>query len=260
MLRIENYFARIGWTGGRERSREALWKLHFLHATRIPFENLDIQLNVPVSLALEALQRKLVDNLRGGYCFEQNTLFGAVLEELGFSFIACEARVRMGRPGLNPRTHMLLVVETDEGRCICDVGFGGEGLLHPVFLDGRISEQFLWTYRVVTEGPQHVLQSKRQSDWMDLYAFLPQPCAPVDFEVANWFTSTHPESRFVQILTAQLPTPEARHILRNRTYVIQRGSSEDTREIGSLDELLTILKLVFQLEMPSDTRFRNPVF
>ena len=254
------YLQRINWNGSAKPDLETLRNLHLQHATHIPFENLDIQLGKTISLDLESLERKMIQNKRGGYCFEQNTLFQAMLMKIGFDVIACEARVRMGRSIVAPRTHMLLIVTLNDGRYLADVGFGGDGLLLPVPMDGNEHTQFLWKYRVVEEGSMMVLQTFRQRGWMDLYAFVPQAREPIDFVVANWFTSTYPESRFVQTLTVQQPTPEARFILRNKLFVIERGGLEETRELKSREELIHTLDNIFGLPFPIDSPFRNPTF
>jgi N-hydroxyarylamine O-acetyltransferase len=239
---------------------KTLRQLHFLHATQIPFENIDILLGRPISLKLEDLHRKIVDQRRGGYCFEQNTLFYEVLREIGFDVIRCEARVRFGIPVMTPRTHMTLLVRLGEGQYLCDVGFGGEGLFYPVELSKTIQKQFHWDYRLETEGNVQVLQSLRKDGWFDFYAFVPEERPAIDFEVANWYTSTHPESRFVQTLTAQLPTPQARHILRNKTYVIQTSEGEQSHELQSRKELFELLAGIFRLPFPPDTTFNIPLF
>jgi N-hydroxyarylamine O-acetyltransferase len=256
---LASYLQRIDIKGPLTPDLKSLKLLHQSHATRIPFENLDIQLGKPISLDLDDLQRKMIHNKRGGYCFEQNTLMQSVLKEIGYDVIACEARVRMGRTISAPRTHMLLIVNLEEGRYLVDVGFGGDGLLLPVSLDGREETQFLWTYRIIREGDLHVLQVLRPEGWLDLYAFLPEFRYPVDFQVANWYTSTHPESRFVLTLTVQLPTPEARYILRNQWFVTERGGKEEARELVDRTEFLHVLDKIFGLSFPDDTRFRNPI-
>ena len=254
-LDLAAYLARIGFGGDPEPRLDALFALHFAHATTIPFENLDIQMGLPIRLDLASLQDKLVRRRRGGYCFEQNTLFLAVLKTVGFEAIPCEARVRLGAPELLPRTHMLLLVRMDEGYWLCDVGFGGEGLLWPVPLDGDVHGQFNNAYRVVPEGHLQVLQSRHGEGWVDLYAFQAEPQFPVDFEVANHFTSTHPESRFVKTLTAQLPGPEVRRILRNRAYAELRGEAVEGRELAP-DELIPTLREAFGIEVPEGARFQ----
>ena len=259
-MNIEAYLKRIDWTGPARADFETLNRLHQQHATRIPFENLDIQLGKPILLDLPSLERKMIQDRRGGYCFEQNTLFQNVLNEIGFNVIACEARVRMGRAIISPRTHMMLIVTLPEGRFLADVGFGGDGLLLPVSVDGSVCDQFLWKYRVVKEEGALLLQTLKKQNWFDLYTFAPEPRYPPDFEVANWYTSTHPESRFVLTLTAQRPTPEARYILRNKLLVIENGKEEISRELQSNEELLTVLDQMFDLKFPENTSFRAMQF
>ena len=76
-LDLDAYLERIGYRGPVEPTRGVLDELHLGHVTRIPFENLDILLGLPIRLDLESLQRKLVQGRRGGYCFEHNTVFAA---------------------------------------------------------------------------------------------------------------------------------------------------------------------------------------
>src|SRR4029434_8767102 len=95
--------------------------------------NLDILLGRPIKLDVESLERKLIDGRRGGYCFEQNLLFSAVLEQLGFKVTRLMARVRYRTTALLPRTHMAVLVDLADGKkWIADVGFGADGLLLPV--------------------------------------------------------------------------------------------------------------------------------
>jgi N-hydroxyarylamine O-acetyltransferase len=253
-LDLDAYLQRIGLGAPAGPALAQLFDLHLAHARTIPFENLDIQMGLPIRLDLVSLQAKLVHRRRGGYCFEQNTLFLAVLKTFGYDAMACEARVRLGATELLPRTHMLLLVQVEGAVWLCDVGFGGEGLLHPVRVDGAAHGQFLNTYRVVPEGPLQVLQSLRLGEWTDLYAFQPEPRFPIDFEMANHYTSTHPDSRFRATLTAQLPGPELRRILRNRAYAELRGDQATGWEL-SPEEVIQTLRDVFGLDLPPEARF-----
>jgi len=254
-LDLPAYLRRIGYAGDLSPSRAVLDALHRAHVTSIPFENLDILLGVPIRLDLPSLQAKLVSGRRGGYCFEQNALFASALERVGFKVTRLAARVRYRTDRVLPRTHMALRVDLDGARLLADVGFGADGLLLPVPLDGAESRQFAWTYRVVDEDGAQLLQSRRDKHWEALYAFTHEPQLPVDYEVANHYTSTHPASRFTQILTAQAIAPDVRRILRDRDYVEDRGASSTTREIKSDDELVAVLAQAFALEFPPGTRF-----
>ena len=255
-LDLAAYLRRIGYAGELSPTRSTLDALHLAHATAIPFENLDILLGVPIKLDLASLQAKLVANGRGGYCFEQNALFAAVLERLGFAVTRLAARVRLGTDRVLPRTHMTLRVDVGGAPLLADVGFGGDGLLLPVPLDGRAMEQSAWTYRVRNESRLWLLQSRRDDQWQSLYAFTDEPQLPVDYEVANHYTSTHPASRFTQVLTAQRIAPDARYILRDREYVEDRGAVGSTRTLGDDDEVVSVLGDVFGLSFPAGTRFR----
>ena len=255
-LDLEAYLGRIGYSGRLQPVPAVLEAIHLAHATHIPFENLDILLKRPIRLDLASLQAKLVTGGRGGYCFEQNLLFSAVLQRLGFSVTQLAARVLYRSRRKLPRTHILLRVDVDGATWLADVGFGLEGLLLPVpFGSGREARQFAWTYRAVEADGEWILQSLRNDSWMNLYSFTLEPCLAVDFEPANHYTATHPDSRFVRTLTVQLPTPEVRYLLRNRELVLDRGGTVTRRVLADDDELLAVLAEVFGLSFPAGTRF-----
>lgn len=258
MLDVPAYLERIAYRGTLAPDYATLEALHLAHATHIPFENLDILLDRPILLDLGSLQSKLVDARRGGYCYEHNTLFASVLREIGFSVTPLAARVRHRQTTLLPRTHMCLWVRIDDADWIVDVGFGGEGLLLPVPMTEQPTQQYLWTYRVIEESPGlRVLQSARDDTWTDLYAFSMEPQEHVDFEVANYYVSTHPRSIFVRTLTVQLPSPERRQILRDRELIVEMADSIETNVINSEEALLEVLREDFGLQFATDTRFKN---
>jgi N-hydroxyarylamine O-acetyltransferase len=259
-LDLDAYLARIGYDGAREPTHSVLDALHVAHRTRIAFENLDIFLGRPIRLDLESLQAKLVHGKRGGYCYEQNTLFAAALERLGFRVTRLAARVRRGTTRFLPRTHMLLRVDVDDALWLADVGFGGDGPLLSVPLNvGQEVRQYAWSYRVIREADLWVLQSSLDGNWQDLYAFTLEPQHDVDFEVVSYYVSTHPASRFVQTLTAQLATPQARYILANRELTVVRGEVTDVRTVEGGEGLLHVLAETFALQFPAGTRFHSPV-
>ena len=255
-LDLSAYLARIGYAGPIEATRDALFDLHRAHASTIPFENLDIQMGLPIRIDLDSVQAKLVDRRRGGYCFEQNTLLRAALEAFGFAPVRREARVRFGAPVTLPRTHGVHTLACEGREWLVDVGFGGEGVLEPIPTDGTEVAQFGLRYRVAEEGPRRVLQRLKPEGWFDLYAIEPEPVHPIDWEMGNHFTSTFPESRFVLTLTAQRPTPDARHSLRGATYTCLRDGVETTRELATHAELMALLRDTFGIDLPEDRRFR----
>ncbi len=256
---LEAYLARIGYAGPRQPTLDTLRAIHLSHVRSIPFENLDIQLGRPIRLDVESVQRKLVQDRRGGYCFEQNHLLLYALRAIGFDVTPLAARVLMGVAEPTPRTHMLLLVNLHDERWIADVGFGGDGLLWPIPLAAdRAVDVFGWTYRLMTSsGGAWLLQLDRPEGWFDLYVFTDEATPFVDYVLGNHFTSTHPESGFVRTVTAQRATPEVRLALRNRTLYEQRPGRETVvRELADDEEVLRVLAERFGLRFPAGTRFR----
>jgi len=257
-LDLKAYLRRIGYEGPQEPTLAVLEAIHLAHATHIPFESVDVLLGRPIRLDLAGLQAKLVAGRRGGYCFEQNLLLAAVLRELGFDVKQLAARVRHRGDKPLPRTHMLLMVRIGGADHIADVGFGGEGLLLPVpFRTAAECRHYAWTYRLVEEHRgQWLLQSLRGAEWGNLYSFTLEPQTRADHEMANHYTATHPDSPFVRALIVQLPTPAARHALRDRELTVDRGGGRiERRALAGDDEGLQVLDSVFGLTFPAGTRF-----
>jgi N-hydroxyarylamine O-acetyltransferase len=255
-LDLRAYASRIEYAGDFAPTLETLRALHLAHATHIPFENLDILLGRTIRLDLESVCAKLIDGRRGGYCFEQNALFAAVLEMAGFRVRRLAARVRSGATGVRPRLHMLLGVEAEGELWLADVGFGADGLLHPLPLRaGDAVPQFAWAYRIAAEGDLLVLQSQRPEGWLDLYSFTLEEQHPIDYEVSNHFTSTHPTSIFGKMLLVQAPGPERRLMLMNRRLIERRTDGTSERLVGGDEELLHVLAGCFGLHFPAGTRF-----
>ena len=205
MFDLDAYLDRVGLRGP-----PGLAELHRAHVMAIPFENLDPRRGVPISLEPDDLQRKLVADRRGGYCFEQNLLLKEALEALGAEVQLFLARVRAGGgPGPRPRTHLVLGVQSGGARWHADVGFGHGTLLEPIpFGPSGEHDQSGWRYRVAQDGPELVLQQLGHTgEWVDLYGFVPEPVPLVDVVTSNWYACTFPRSPFVTglIVSAQRP-------------------------------------------------------
>jgi N-hydroxyarylamine O-acetyltransferase len=242
VLDLEAYAERIG-----VRGRPELAEMHRAHVISIPFENLDPHRGVPISLEPEALERKLVTERRGGYCFEHNLLFKSALEALGAEVDLLLARVRVGAPpgAVRPRTHLVLRVRADGEVWHADVGFGSGTLLEPIpFGPGQVYEQSGWRVRVVHDGPELVLQTFDDTGWVDLYGFAPEPVPLVDLEPSNWFTCTHPRSPFVTGLIVTAHRRDGTWLSlsdRNELSLVHQtpsGSSASPVELESVPRLL----------------------
>ena len=255
-LDLEAYLQRIGYSGGLDPTIETLTALHRAHALSIPFENLDILLGRPIRLDLASLQAKLVHDRRGGYCFEQNALFAAVLEHLGFAVTGLAARVSMGEERTTPRTHMVLAVDIGETRWLADVGFGGDTLLDPIsFDDDAPVQQGAWAFRLADDGDLRILWGLRADGWLDLYSFTLEPQLPVDYEVANHYTSTWPRSPFVTKIIAQRSGLDERWMLIEDELRVERPNGTERWTVVSHAERLSILADRFELIFPPGTHF-----
>ncbi|MFF5720410.1 arylamine N-acetyltransferase [Streptomyces buecherae] len=225
--------------------------LHRAHVAAIPFENLEIVLGRPILLDIEALQAKLVRQRRGGYCYEQNLLFAAALERLGFSVTGLGARVRMGSDKLTAETHMLLRVSIDGDDWIADVGFGGEGLLEPLpWVAGGQHRQGDWTFGLASEAEGvWSLRSLHPDGWFDLYAFTSEQRHPIDYEVRNYYISTHERSPFVSRPVVQRTDPGVRHrLVGARLSLARPDGTTDEREVAP-QELIEVLLSEFGVEL-----------
>jgi N-hydroxyarylamine O-acetyltransferase len=259
---LDAYLARIGITPSPRADLDALRALMWAHVTTVPFENLDILLGEPIRIDLPSVIAKLVTRRRGGYCFEQNALFAAVLRTLGFGVTTLAARVRIGATVPTPRSHMMLAVDVPgAGRWLADVGFGGQCITAPMPLEPGELQMHHDRYRLVeTDAPRGLMLQMVGSDgaWVDEYVFTFEPQLPVDYEVSNWYTSTNPGSHFTRGPTVALTTQAGRLTYRGGEYVRRGGGDILEKEaITDGERLLAVLAGEFGLTFPPGTRFRG---
>ncbi|MFF8277033.1 arylamine N-acetyltransferase [Streptomyces lateritius] len=253
-LDLDAYLERVGYDGELAPTVRTLTALHRAHVRAIPFENLDVALGRVVSLDVKSLQSKLVRSRRGGYCYEQNSLFAAVLERLGFQVAGRGARNRTRGDVLLPVTHALLIVTVDGRPWLADTGFGQQGPLEPVPLrEGVRVEQGGWTFGIGVEDEGiHVLRSLRPEGWKDLYAFSPQTLCPGDFTVMNHYSSSHPRSSFVGKVVAQQPGAGVRRaLIRDLLTTVRADGTVEERTVGP-GELIQTLSEVFGIELDAE--------
>lgn len=251
---IDAYCARIGYSGAHEPSLAVLQALVAAHTAAIPFENLDVLLKRPIRLDRPSLYAKLVRERRGGYCFEHNLLLLDVLSRFGFRAVGLAARVQWGRaPGtIGSRTHMLLRVDLSDGPYLADVGFGGLTPTAPLALAlGPEQATPHETFRLVAADGEFDLEARLGGNWASLYRFSLQPQLPVDYEVSNWFTSTHPASLFVNHLIASRATAGRRYALFNTRYTVRSHDGDSERKaLPDAAALGSILDRNFGIALP----------
>ena len=250
---IAAYFKRIGYAGSRAPTLETLRALHALHSAAIAFENLDPLLKRRIHLDAASLERKLVTEKRGGYCFEQNGLFAAALTSLGFDVTGLAARVYIKQtPGRIRRSHMLLLLKLPEGRYIADVGFGGWALSGPLRLDDeREQETPHGPYRLIRGSDDFEEQTVVDGEWTTLYRFTLEEQLPQDYEVCNWYCATHPDSGFTtSLMVARLPPGKRLGLLNNRFSIHYPGGKTERRELKNAEEIAAVLENEFAISLP----------
>jgi N-hydroxyarylamine O-acetyltransferase len=255
-FRLDRYLARIGLDGPVAPDLKTLAAIHAAHASAIPFENLDPLLRLPVKLDMASLQHKLVDSRRGGYCFEQNTIFGAALETIGFKVTWLGGRVRWNVPPDSPlgsRTHMLLKVDLPEGPYIADAGFGACMLDAPLRLEMNTEQTTaMGTFRLADVDGLYALSARRSAGWRTMYVFDLVPQLHADYLVGNWYTSTSPLVPFTSTLIMERIGGDRRYKLVNRRLFIEARENEllSERLLVNATELHRVLDEIFDVTPP----------
>ncbi len=251
---LRAYFERIGFFSEARPDRGTLEALVAAHAGTIPFENLNPFLGLSVSLGAEALVAKLVRQRRGGYCYEQNSLFSHVLDSIGFEYIPLAARVlwMQSDDAVTPRTHKLLLVNLPEGPVLADVGFGGAVCTGVLDLVPEVAQRTPHErFRLVEVDGQWRQQIEVDGEWRSTYRFDLTPQLAVDDELGNWWTSASPASHFTFSLIAARSPAGRRHALRNFDYSIHvTGGASEKRRLGSIEEVCTVLEEAFGIGIP----------
>ena len=247
---IAAYCERIGVTGALPLKLATLRRLHHAHLLAVPFENLDIHLQRPIVLDEARLFEKIVTRRRGGFCYEQNGLFAAVLRELGFTVALLEARVgaKTWQAGL-PWDHLTLLV-TLERRWLVDVGFG-EGFREPLQFDEQEpQERDEGVWRVQHDGCEGV-HSRRtaQGDWQDEYRFRLQPRRLADFTPGSEYHQSSPESHFTQQRVCSLATATGRITLGDRRLIVTENGRRQERDLADEEEFQRLLRERFGIRL-----------
>lgn len=257
-VNLKAYFDRIGFAGSIAPTLATLDLLHALHPAAIPFENLNPLMGEPVRLDQPSLERKLLAEKRGGYCFEQNLMFMRVLEDLDFVVKPLLARVVWTNPdGASlPPSHLLLLVEINGQNHIADVGFGGLSLTAPLRLRADVEQTTPHeTFRLTGGDPDWTLEVRLGDEWRPVYIFSLDPVSEDDIAPINHRIATDPASPFTSELRVALAPSGRRLKLHNTTLTIQPVEGErEQREISSMESLRAVLTGEFGLTLPADDR------
>lgn len=241
---VDAYLARIGYAGPRQHDDQTLIGLHRAHMLAAPFENLDLHLGGRNVLGQEAAYRKVVELRRGGWCFELNGAFAALLEALGFDVRLMGALVHSeGGPAPNDN-HLCLRVAADHV-WLADVGFG-DNFSRPVLLDERGDQRRDGrVYQLVEEGDRVTLTE----DGVRRYSFSLEARAIDHFVPENERLQTDPQSHFVQNRICSLATERGRISLSGLRLIETVDGRRSERELADDEEWRGVLRDRFGIEL-----------
>ncbi|WP_446731541.1 arylamine N-acetyltransferase family protein [Pseudomonas sp. OTU5201] len=254
----ESYLRHLDTSAPQHPDLASLDRLIAAHQQRVAFENVDVLLDRPIHIDADAVFAKVVERQRGGYCYELNNLFARLLLALGYHVEMLGGRVRWGLPLDAPQTmlsHLMLRVQLPEGPHLVDVGFGSATPWRAVPLEGPIPADLPYRLRPQNDGTGEVqLENFRaETGWAACYRFGPEVHAWVDCIPRNWYTSTHPNSVFRQILMTACSQGEWRLTLTNGTFNKRhRDGRVESRTIEDAGELVNVLKNEFLLNLTAD--------
>jgi N-hydroxyarylamine O-acetyltransferase len=241
------YLSRIGHAGPVRADSGTLAALHRAHLAAVPYENLGIQLGRVPTLTRGALLHRVVDERRGGFCFELNGAFGLLLIELGFRVRFVRAAVNRLRDGESAwGNHLALLVDTERGPMLADVGFG-DGFLAPLplVIGSHRQPPFEFQLRRDLTGVWHLVH--HQAGIAPGFEFRTDPLALADFAPRCTQLASDPASSYVRTLTVQQPRADHALALRARSLTRSTLAGRDTRELTDVDEFAAVLADEFGL-------------
>ena len=255
---IEAYLKRIDYDGPTSVDAETLRALQSAHLRAVPFENLSIHAGEPIVLNEDPLFKKIVDQRRGGFCYECNGLFAGLLRGLGFQVDMLAAGVARPDGSFGPEfDHMTLLV-TLEDRWLVDVGFG-DSFMEPLLLDARVDqEQGSQTFQVLDADAEHlILRRRKDSDWEPQYRFNLKPRRFSEYEHMCRYHQTSPESHFTKGLICSRATENGRITLNDMRFITTTGSARHEQELPSREAFAHMLKEQFGIVMKNQLRFAS---
>lgn len=244
---VQSYLHRLNLDTCEEPSSDHLKRLHERHMLRVPFENLDIHLGVPILLDEDRFLRKIVENRRGGFCYELNGAFAWLLQNLGYTVTLLAAEVARKEGGFGVAfDHMVLRVDLDEA-WLADVGFGNSFRYPLRLVANEEVEQWGDRFRLVVDGDWWILERWK----IDAPGFVPQyrfrltPRRLSDYADGCRYHQTSPSSTFTRGPICSMALPDGRVTLRSEKIVTTRSGGRIEEPVRSRREWLDLLERRF---------------
>jgi N-hydroxyarylamine O-acetyltransferase len=221
----------------------------------VPFENLDVAFGRTIVIDEGAILTKVVELRRGGFCYELNGAFAALLRALGFRVTMLSARVARANGGEGPEfDHLALRVDLEEA-WLADVGFG-ELFLEPLRLEpSREQSDPDGTFRLVHHGlvqdgsRLHLEKAEHDGIWKPQYSFSLQPRRLDEFAGMCHYHQTSPESSFTQKRLCTRATPEGRITVSEKKLIVTSKGERQERVLASEDEWISTLQEQFGIKL-----------
>ncbi|MBA0220783.1 arylamine N-acetyltransferase [Stenotrophomonas maltophilia] len=259
-LDVPRYLQRLQLDAPPSLDLAGLTLLVQRHNALLPFETLSSLLRDAVPIDLDSVQHKLLDQQRGGYCFELNGGLLALLQAVGFDAQPLSARVLLAAQDDAPtaRTHLLLRVHVEGEDWLVDAGFGGLTPTVPLRLyetAPQATPHESFQLQQLAGEDDFVLSAQAGDAWRAMYRFDLRPPAPIDNVVANWYVCTHPDSGFPGQLRASLAGPDWRRTIGSGNYTEYRpGQAPLKRPLRDAADVRHVLQSAFGLRVPDDAR------
>jgi N-hydroxyarylamine O-acetyltransferase len=247
-----SYLERISYSGSLTPDLKTLRGLHRAHLFTVPFENLDISYGRKIVLDEDALVAKVVEERRGGFCYELNGAFAALLRELGFEVTLLSARVSRSDGSMSPEfDHLALRVDLDEPWLV-DVGFG-DSFVEPLLLKPNIEQQQGdHKFRILATGDRLAVERlKPDGSWKPEYSFDLRPRRLDEFIPMCEYHQTSPESHFTQKRLCSLATAYGRITLSEMKFIVTRNGIREEAVVESEAEWKAILREQFGVRLPN---------
>jgi len=243
---IDAYLARIGYDGPRDPSPATLRAIHLRHMLNVPFENLDISRGRTIVPDAARSVAKIVDEHRGGFCYELNGAFCALLRALGFDVDMLNGRVARADGTFGPDfDHMALHVRCDDGsRWLADVGFG-ESFLTPRSFDVSDDDG----YRVVPREDGWAMQKRIDGSWINDYVFDLTPHDIGDFAAMCHYHQTSPLTSFTKGDVCSIATMNGRITLQRDRMIVTENGVKREEPVASGEEYLARLRDLFGIRL-----------
>ena len=249
---VSAYLNRINYTARVGTDKQTLFGLQKAHLLSVPFENLDIHYNVPITLDTASFYTKIVLQNRGGFCYELNGLFHELLHAMGFNVHRVSARVHDKDGAYSPEyDHMALLVNLDNIKYLVDVGFG-KFILEPLTIDLNAPQRDPYGTFVLDlyETDRSYIRVSEQSDQnrTPQYIFNPKPRSLDEFVGMCNYHQTNPDSHFTRKKVISISTKKGRITLNNNSLKITEGSN--TKEIQfNENQFEEYLKKYFDIDL-----------